>query len=176
VFVPAMVTVMATGPVSPGAALAVAPGVTVSAQVANGTRSPQLAGAIVVPAGSAGDTVYATDVAVPFPVLVTVMTRGVPVRLADSATSFTASTSDETLDESAGVAGGGGTTTVAQAADALDPQPSKAAVPPPPSPHAATVASEKSTRKRCEFLNCCRKPGQPNTIDIKDIGLPQPSL
>jgi hypothetical protein len=131
---------------------------------------------MVLPAGNAGDSVYVTEVAVAVPVFVTVTVRGVPLKLGDSATSFTASTSDETLDDNAGVPGGGGTTTVAHAADASGPQPMKPAVPPPPSPHAATVASEKSIRRRCEFLNCCRKSGQPNTIDIRDIGLPQPSL
>ena len=74
-----------------------APGVTVIVQLAAGARSPQFAGEIVVPDGSAGDTENATDVAAAPPVLVTVNVRGLPVKLADSAVLFTASTSDEAL-------------------------------------------------------------------------------
>jgi len=74
-------------------------------QLAAGASSPQFAGEIVVPVGSAGDNENATDVAAAPPVLVTVNVRGLPVKLADGAGSLTASASDEALALSVGVVG-----------------------------------------------------------------------
>jgi len=79
----------------------------VMVQLAAGASSPQFAGEIVVPGGSAGDTENATDVAAAPPMLVTAIVRGFPDKLADSAVLFTASASDETLALSVGVAGAG---------------------------------------------------------------------
>ncbi len=105
--VPATASVTAVGVISPAAALAVAPGVIVSTQVAAGARSPQFAGEMVAPAGNAGDAAYPTDVAVVLPVLVRVNVRGFPVKLADSAVSLTASASDGALALSVVVVGPG---------------------------------------------------------------------
>ena len=105
--VPATASVTAVGLISPAAALAVAPGVIVSTQVAAGARSPQFAGEMVVPAGNAGDAAYPTDVAVMLPVLVRVNVRGFPVKLADSAILLTASASEGALALSVVVVGPG---------------------------------------------------------------------
>ena len=55
VLLPAIVSVIGVGLVSPGAALGVAPGVMVNTHVLLGAIVPQLVGLIVVPAGNAGD-------------------------------------------------------------------------------------------------------------------------
>ena len=60
VFRPDMFNAMGVGVVSPGAALGVEPGVTVNTQLPDGAIFPQRDGLIVVPLGSAGDTVYVT--------------------------------------------------------------------------------------------------------------------
>jgi len=79
VLLPAKLKATGLGFVSFGAALGVPPGVTVNTQVAFGAMEAQLAGSTVVPAGKAGDAVYATFVAAIAPLLTTTIFLGVPV-------------------------------------------------------------------------------------------------
>ena len=67
----------------------VAPGVTVNVHVPLTTISPQLAGLMLVPDGSAGDITYVTLLAVSVPVFVITIFLGVPVRAAFSAVLLT---------------------------------------------------------------------------------------
>src|SRR5580698_6835356 len=90
---------MATGEgfVSPGAAVGVEPGVMVTAHVPAGGRDTAHVDAMDVPAGKGVSAVTATFNAAALPVLVTSKLRGLPVKAAFPAGSFTLSASDATL-------------------------------------------------------------------------------
>ncbi len=97
VLLPWTVSTVGAGLVFPGVALGVAPGVTVTTQLPPATSDEPQVEASVVPLGSAGEAVTVILVAVPAPVLVMVIRRGLPVSAGFRVVLMTLSARAETL-------------------------------------------------------------------------------